>query len=121
METRVNRDTDSDGLFVVYVPEYKIPKTNTWQPFTVVVKNSKTLRFENCRQEFVNSKDAWEFLNKLNLTEQKGSVVDDTFDEIDKKFNNLSEESISWIKQKILWHISEAYERGKKDKYFKTW
>lgn len=46
---------------------------------------------------------------------KKTSVVDDTFKEIDEKFSILSEESKNWIKQKLLFHISEAYERGKKE------
>ena len=47
-----------------------------------------------------------------NNTEK--SVVDDTFKEIDEKFAILSSESRDWIKMKLMEHISEAYNRGKK-------
>ena len=46
----------------------------------------------------------------------KSSVVDDTFKEIDDKLSILNKETVEWIKQKILFHISEAYERGTKNK-----
>jgi hypothetical protein len=40
--------------------------------------------------------------------------VQDTFDEMDKKLSILNKETISWLKQKVMWHISEAFERAKK-------
>jgi len=43
----------------------------------------------------------------------KKSVVDDTFDEIDKRLSVLNPETIDWIKQIIMNHITEAYNRGK--------
>lgn len=49
------------------------------------------------------------------IENKKTSVVDDTFKEIDEKFSIINEESKNWIKQKLLFHISEAYERGKKE------
>ena len=42
-----------------------------------------------------------------------GSIVDDTFKELDEKLSIVNKETKDWLKQKILWHISEAYERGK--------
>ena len=42
-----------------------------------------------------------------------GSIVDDTFKELDEKLSIINKETKDWLKQKILWHISEAYERGK--------
>lgn len=52
----------------------------------------------------------------INNSSEKKSVVEDTFNEIDTKFSKiLNEKTIDWIKQKILWHISEAYERGKQE------
>jgi hypothetical protein len=45
----------------------------------------------------------------------KKSVVDDTFKEIDEKFAILSPESRDWFKMKLMEHISEAYQRGKKE------
>jgi len=44
------------------------------------------------------------------------SVVDDTFKEIDLKFAILNKESRDWFKMKLMEHISEAYNRGKKEK-----
>lgn len=44
------------------------------------------------------------------------SIVDKTFKEIDEKLSILNTETIDWIKAKIMWHITEAYERGKKEK-----
>ena len=44
------------------------------------------------------------------------SVVDDTFKELDVKLSIINKETKDWLKQKILWHITEAYERGKADK-----
>ena len=46
----------------------------------------------------------------------KSSVVDDTFKEIYDKLSILNKETVEWIKQKIHFHISEAYERGTKNK-----
>jgi hypothetical protein len=45
------------------------------------------------------------------------SVTDKTFDEIDEKLSILNEETISWIKGKIMFHISEAYNRGKNSEH----
>ena len=42
-------------------------------------------------------------------------VADDTFKEIDKKLIIINKETKDWLKQKILWHITEAYERGKRE------
>ena len=60
-------------------------------------------------------KEATENLNISVVIESKtnGSVVDDTFKEIDEKLSILDKEIKSWIKQKIMWHIAEAFERGK--------
>lgn len=49
------------------------------------------------------------------LNKDKKSIVDDTFIELNEKFKILSTEGRDWIKSKILWHISEAYERGRKN------
>ena len=46
----------------------------------------------------------------------KTSIVDDTFKELDEKLTILNKETVDFIKSKILFHISEAYERGKKEK-----
>lgn len=43
------------------------------------------------------------------------SVIDATFLEIDKKLEILNEETLTWIKLKIQYHIEEAYRRGKKE------
>ena len=43
-------------------------------------------------------------------------INDDTFNEIDEKLSILNKETVDWIKQKMLFHISEAYERGTKNK-----
>jgi hypothetical protein len=58
---------------------------------------------------------------KLNLSvviesKTNGSVVDDTFKELDEKLSIINKETKDWLKQKILWHISESYERGKAGK-----
>jgi hypothetical protein len=51
------------------------------------------------------------------LTKKTKSITDDTFKELDEKFSGiLNEETINYIKGKILWHISEAYNRGKYEK-----
>jgi hypothetical protein len=47
---------------------------------------------------------------------EKKSVVDDTFKELDTKLSILNKETVDWIKQKMLYHINEAYERGKIEK-----
>ena len=59
--------------------------------------------------------EASENLNISDVKESKtnGSVVDDTFKELDEKLSIINKETKDWLKQKILWHISEAYERGK--------
>ena len=64
------------------------------------------------RQQF---NEASENLNISDVKESKtnGSVVDDTFKELDEKLSIINKETKDWLKQKILWHISEAYERGK--------
>jgi hypothetical protein len=51
-----------------------------------------------------------------NNNEEKKSVLDITFKEIDEKFSILNKENIDWIKSKIMDHITEAYERGSKVK-----
>jgi hypothetical protein len=43
------------------------------------------------------------------------TLIEQTFDEIDEHFSILSSESRSWIKNKLMYHISEAYERGRKE------
>ena len=67
------------------------------------------------RQELNESS---ENLNMYDVIENKtnGSVVDDTFKELDEKLSIINKETKDWLKQKFLWHISEAYERGKAGK-----
>jgi len=62
--------------------------------------------------------EATENLNISVVIESKtnGSVVDDTFKELDEKLKIINKETKDWLKQKIMWHISEAYERGKAGK-----
>ena len=62
--------------------------------------------------------EATENLNISDVSESKtnGSVVDDTFKELDEKLSIINKETKDWLKQKIMWHISEAYERGKAGK-----
>ena len=62
--------------------------------------------------------EASENLNISDVIESKtnGSVVDDTFKELDEKLSIINKETKDWLKQKFLWHISEAYERGKAGK-----
>jgi len=62
--------------------------------------------------------EASENLNISVVIESKsnGSVVDDTFKELDEKLSIINKETKDWLKQKILWYISEAYNRGKADK-----
>jgi hypothetical protein len=48
---------------------------------------------------------------------EKKSVVEETFEELDAKLSILNKETVDWIKQKMLYHISEAYERGKCEAY----
>ena len=57
-------------------------------------------------------------LNISGVIESKtnGSVVDETFKELDEKLSIINKETKDWLKQKILWHITEAYERGKAGK-----
>ena len=57
-------------------------------------------------------------LNISGVIESKtnGSVVDETFKELDEKLSIINKETKDWLKQKILWHITEAYERGKSGK-----
>ena len=57
-------------------------------------------------------------LNISGIMESKtsGSVVDETFKELDEKLSIINKETKDWLKQKILMHISEAYERGKAGK-----
>jgi hypothetical protein len=43
------------------------------------------------------------------------SVVDETFNKIDEKLSILNKETIDWIKGMVIYHIGEAYDRGKKD------
>ena len=43
------------------------------------------------------------------------SVVDSTFKELDERLSILDKDTINFIKIKILNHITEAYERGKRD------
>ena len=43
------------------------------------------------------------------------SVVDSTFKELDERLSILDKDTINFIKTKILDHITEAYERGKRD------
>ena len=64
--------------------------------------------------------EASENLNTSDVKESKtnGSVVDDTFKELDEKLSIINKETKDWLKQKILWPISEAYERGKVGKQF---
>ena len=59
-----------------------------------------------------------ENLNISVVIESKtnGSVVDDTFKELDEKLKIINKETKDYLKQKIMWHISEAYERGKAGK-----
>jgi len=45
------------------------------------------------------------------MKEEK-SVIDKTFEEIDSKLSVLNKETIDWIKQKIIFHINEAFLRG---------
>ena len=45
-----------------------------------------------------------------------GSIVDETFKELDEKLSVINKVTKNWLKQIILWHISEAYERGKASK-----
>ena len=62
--------------------------------------------------------EATENLNISVVIESKtnGSVVDDTFKELDEKLSIINKETKDWLKQKFLWHILEAYERGKAGK-----
>ena len=59
--------------------------------------------------------EASENLNISDVIESKtnGSIVDETFNELDEKLSIINKETKDWLKQKIMWHISEAYERGK--------
>lgn len=45
-------------------------------------------------------------------TPNETSVVDKTFAEIDNKFSVLDKESRDWIKQQIMNHLRNAYNRG---------
>ena len=62
--------------------------------------------------------EASENLNISDVIESKtnGSIVDETFNELDEKLSIINKETKDWLKQKIMWHISEAYERGKAGK-----
>ena len=78
---------------------FKIIKKNIWQ-----IKNKVlSLQSQNLKTREMKS---------IN----ESSVVDDTFNEIDEKLSILNKETVDWIKQKMLFHISEAYERGTKNK-----
>ena len=54
-------------------------------------------------------------IKKFN-EEVDNSVVDKTFKEIDERLSILNKETLNWLKQSIMTHISEAYERGKSEK-----
>jgi len=73
------------------------------------MKDLKHIKRFNESEENLNISDVIE--SKTN-----GSVVDDTFKELDEKLSIINKETKDWLKQKILWHISEAYERGKASK-----
>lgn len=73
------------------------------------MKNKKHVKSFNEATENLNISDVIE--SKTN-----GSVVDDTFKELDEKLSIINKETKDWLKQKIMWHISEAYERGKAGK-----
>jgi hypothetical protein len=55
-------------------------------------------------------------ISNISESKKKDSVVDDTFKELDEKLSIINKETKDWLKQKMLWHISEAYERGKAGK-----
>jgi len=54
-------------------------------------------------------------LNEIRKTDDrpKSSVVDYTFKQLDEKFSILDKETKDWLKQTILYHIAESYEKGK--------
>jgi hypothetical protein len=70
------------------------------------------------KKHIKNFNEATENLNISVVIESKtnGSIVDDTFKELDEKLSIINKETKDWLKQKMLWHISEAYERGKSGK-----
>lgn len=49
-------------------------------------------------------------------SETSKSIVDETFKEIDEKLSIINKETKDWLKLKIMWHITEAYKRGKHSK-----
>lgn len=55
-------------------------------------------------------------INFYMKTATESSVTDHTFKEIDKELSILNNETRAWLKNTILWHISEAYERGKNER-----
>ena len=61
----------------------------------------------------LNNTDKKLHISDVIKTKTKGSIVDDSFKELDEKLSIVNKETKDWLKQKILWHISEAYERGK--------
>lgn len=56
-------------------------------------------------------------MSKLKITDDlnkpAGSIVEETFKELDEKLSVINKETRDWIKLKIMWHITEAYDRGK--------
>ena len=73
------------------------------------MKNKKHIKSFNESTENLNISVVIE--SKTNV-----SVVDETFKELDEKLSIINKETKDWLKQKIMWHISEAYERGKAGK-----
>ena len=67
---------------------------------------------DNKRTELDNT-DKKLHISDVIKSKTNGSIVDDTFKELDEKLSIVNKETKDWLKQKILWHISEAYERGK--------
>jgi len=73
------------------------------------MKNKKRIKSFNESTENLN-------ISVVIESKTNGSVVDETFKELDEKLSIINKETKDWLKQKIMWHISEAYERGKAGK-----
>ena len=73
------------------------------------MKNKKHIKSFNESTENLN-------ISVVIESKTNGSVVDETFKELDEKLSIINKETKDWLKQKIMWHISEAYERGKAGK-----
>jgi hypothetical protein len=78
----------------------------------LAIKNDHLLR-EVTQQELYSLNRALTELRLHDNLNVKGSVVQDTFDEMDIKLSILNKDTISWLKRKVMWHISEAFERAK--------